>query len=236
MGAMATRSPDSPDGRRLGRRAFVGIVGVGLSSLVWGEPLLRVLNSAESALPAAVRSAVPALGSGWRIYSVNPPYPKYDAATWRLRIDGLVEKPVELTMPQLQALPCARQVSDFHCVTGWSVDDVRWAGVRFADLLATAKPLPEAKAIQFISAEEPYVDTLTLEQAHTRDAMLAYEMDGKPITREHGAPVRAVMPQMYGYKGTKWVARLNLVSDVTDGYWEQRGYDRDGWVGRSNGY
>jgi DMSO/TMAO reductase YedYZ molybdopterin-dependent catalytic subunit len=224
------------DSRPLGRRAFLGIVGLGLSSLVWGQPLLRALNGAESVLPASVRSAVPSLGGGWRIYSVNPPYPTYDAATWKLRIDGLVEHPQELTLAELKALPRAQQVSDFHCVTGWSVPDVGWAGVRFADLLAAAKPLPRATAIEFVSAEEPYVDTLTLDQAHRPDAMLAYEMDGKPITREHGAPVRAVMPQMYGYKSTKWVARLRLVAAPSDGYWEQRGYDRDAWVGKSNGY
>jgi DMSO/TMAO reductase YedYZ molybdopterin-dependent catalytic subunit len=233
-------TPDPPDlredSRPLGRRAFVGIVGLGLSSLVWGQPLLRALNGAESVLPAAVRSAVPSLGGGWRIYSINPPYPTFEPATWTLKIDGLVEHPQELTFAQLEALPRAQQVSDFHCVTGWSVPDVQWAGVRFADLLAAAKPTAKATAIEFISAEEPYVDTLTLAQANRPDAMLAYEMDGRPITREHGAPARVVMPQMYGYKGTKWVARLRLVAHASDGYWEQRGYDRDAWVGKSNGW
>lgn len=236
MDRMSAQPPDdAPRGRPLGRRAFLGIVGVGVSSLVWAEPLLHALNSAESALPASVRSAVPSLGGGWRIYSVNPPYPTFREATWKLRIDGLVAEPQEYTLAQLKALPRAQQVSDFHCVTGWSVDDVQWAGVRFADLLAAAKPLPEARAIQFVSAEEPYVDTLTLDQARRPDAMLAYEMDGKPISREHGAPVRVVMPRMYGYKSTKWVARLRLTAAAQDGYWEQRGYDRDAWVGKSNG-
>jgi DMSO/TMAO reductase YedYZ molybdopterin-dependent catalytic subunit len=240
MEPMATPAepPDlREDSRPLGRRAFVGIVGLGLSSLVWGQPLLRALNGAESVLPASVRAAVPSLGGGWRIYSVNPPYPTYEAASWTLRIDGLVEHPQELTLAQLKALPRAQQVSDFHCVTGWSVSNVQWGGVRFADLLAAAKPLAKANAIEFISAEEPYFDTLTIAQANRPDAMLAYEMDGGPITREHGAPVRVVMPQMYGYKSTKWVARIRLIqSGVENGYWEQRGYDRDAWVGKSNGY
>jgi DMSO/TMAO reductase YedYZ molybdopterin-dependent catalytic subunit len=236
MGATPEPPDLREDSRPLGRRAFVGIVGLGLSSLLWGEPLLRALNGAESVLPAAVRSAVPSLGGGWRIYSINPPYPTFKPASWTLRIDGLVQHPQELSFADLKALPRAQQVSDFHCVTGWSVEGVQWAGVRFADLLAAAKPLPEAGAIEFVSAEEPYVDTLTMAQAATPDAMLAYEMDGKPITREHGAPVRVVMPKMYGYKGTKWVARLRLVKAPSDGYWEQRGYDRDAWVGKSNGY
>ena len=67
--------------------------------------------------------------------------------------------------------------------------------------------------------------------------MLAYEMDGKPLNREHGAPVRVVIPDMYGYKNVKWVERIELVADAASlGYWEQRGYDRDAWVGRSNDY
>ena len=66
--------------------------------------------------------------------------------------------------------------------------------------------------------------------------LLAYEMDGKPLPREHGAPVRVVIPAMYGYKNTKWVARITVAREPVDGFWEERGYDRDAWVGRSNGY
>ena len=162
--------------------------------------------------------------------------PSFRPATWKLRIDGLVERPIELTYAQLKALPRAEQTSDFHCVTGWSVPGVRWGGVRFADLLAHAKPLPQASGLRFVSAERPYVDSLTLRQAMLPDAMLAYEMDGRPLPREHGAPVRVVMPKMYGYKNVKWVARITVTGHPDDGYWERRGYDRDAWVGRSNGY
>lgn len=66
--------------------------------------------------------------------------------------------------------------------------------------------------------------------------MLAWEMDGKPLAREHGAPVRVVIPEMYGYKNVKWVAEINLVPQPASGYWENLGYDRNAWVGRSNGY
>ena len=128
-----------------------------------------------------------------------------------------------------------RQTSDFVCVTGWSVDDVRWGGVRFDDLLAAARPLPAARALRFVSAEEPYEDSLTLEQLREPDALLAYAMDDQPLRREHGAPARVVMPQMYGYKGVKWVSKIVVTDRVEDGYWQQRGYDRDAWIGGSNG-
>jgi DMSO/TMAO reductase YedYZ molybdopterin-dependent catalytic subunit len=84
--------------------------------------------------------------------------------------------------------------------------------------------------------EVPYTDYLTLKQASLRDVMLAYEMDGKPLPREHGAPVRLIIPQMYGYKNVKWLAGINLVPQEQLGYWEQLGYDQNAWVGRSNGY
>jgi DMSO/TMAO reductase YedYZ molybdopterin-dependent catalytic subunit len=228
-------SDDLPEGRPLGCRAFFGVVGLGVSGLLWGNQAASLVAKSTTLLPAAVRSAVP-IGEGWRIYAVNPPYPRFDPATWRLTIDGLVERPQQLTHAQLLALPPARQTSDFHCVTGWSVPGVRWRGVRFDDLLASAGVSPRATALSFVSAEEPYVDTLTLAQLRAApDAMLALEMDGKPLTREHGAPARLVMPKMYGYKGVKWVRRITVTDRVTDGYWEQRGYDRDAYVGRSNG-
>jgi DMSO/TMAO reductase YedYZ molybdopterin-dependent catalytic subunit len=232
---MALSNSDSSAGRPIGRRGFLGIVGAGLSSVFWAPSLSQTLSPVADVLPSGVRAAVPALGGGWRIYSVNPPMPRFHPASWSLRIEGLVERPVELSYAQLRALPRAEQVTDFHCVTGWSVGSVHWAGVRFHDLLATARPLPSAKALIFVSAEDPYVDSLTLEQALVPDAMLAYDLGGKPLSRPHGAPARVVMPRMYGYKGVKWLKRIVVADEVIDGYWEQRGYDRDAWVGHSNG-
>jgi DMSO/TMAO reductase YedYZ molybdopterin-dependent catalytic subunit len=210
--------------RTYGRRAFLGVTAVGLSSLVWGR----------AAWDTFVAIAPPSLVPGWRIYTVASTMPRFDPTTWRLSIDGLVATPHTISYDELRALPSAEQVSTFHCVTGWTVHDVHWRGVRFADLLANAQPHPEASVLTFTSAEKPYVDTLTLDQAHLPDAMLAYEMDGKPLPREHGAPARVVIPDMYGYKGVKWVERVTLGTEAEPGYWEQRGYDTDAWVGRSN--
>ena len=219
--------------RPYGRRAFLGVSALGLSSLFWGKSVWSAFSSAarplENALPASI---VP---SGWRIYTVAATMPKFDPSTWRLGIEGLVDHPQTLTYADLRNLPRAEQVSTFHCVTGWSVENVHWAGVRFKDLLAAAQPKFDGTVLEFVSAEYPYVDTLTLKQAELHDAMLAYEMNGKPLPREHGAPVRVVIPEMYGYKNTKWVQKINVTDQVAPGYWEQRGYDVDAWVGKSNG-
>lgn len=214
--------------RPLGRRTFLAVVGTGLSSLAWGDSVWRALKSALA--PVTPNVAVPGLAGGWRIFTINPPMPVFDPRRWRLRIEGLVARPVELSYDDLLALPRAEQISNFHCVTGWSVYDVRWTGVRFGDLLSQARPLAGAGALSFYSAEKPYVDSLTLEQAMAPDAMLAYAMDDRPLTRPHGAPARVVMPKMFGYKNVKWVERIVVTREPLEGYWEERGYDRDAWI------
>jgi DMSO/TMAO reductase YedYZ molybdopterin-dependent catalytic subunit len=222
------------DSRPYGRRAFLGLLAGGLTSLIWAGPAARVFAPVTSQFSQLAANLLPV--GGWRIYTISGSMPLFDERTWRLEIGGLVRKPVSLTFAQLRALPRAEQVSDFHCVTGWSVKNVRWAGVRFRDLLALAQPLPSAHAIRFVSMEQPYVDSLTLAQALLPDVMLAHELDGSPLSRPHGAPARVVMPEMYGYKGVKWLTRMELVDREPTGYWEGLGYDQDAWVGRSNGY
>ena len=187
----------------------------------------------DRAVPKSVSAIVPT--SGWRIYTVGDSMPRVEPAAYRLRVDGLVGSPTSYSLADLKEMPRAEQVSDFHCVTGWSVTGVRWAGVRIADLLERADATSGVGALRFVSAEQPYEDSLTLEQALLPDVMLAYEMDGGPISRPHGAPVRLVMPEMYGYKSVKWVNHIELGRTPQPGYWEQHGYDADAWLGKSNG-
>jgi DMSO/TMAO reductase YedYZ molybdopterin-dependent catalytic subunit len=219
--------------RRIGRGLFLATVAGGVSSLAWGKSVWthvsKAVGPAESLVPL-----VPT--GGWRIYTVSGSMPTFDPATWRLDVGGLVEKPVSLTYAHLRALPRVEQVSTFHCVTGWTVKNVHWGGVRISDVFDLVRPVPEAGALQFVSAEKPYVDYLSMKQVQLHDVMLAYEMDGKPLPREHGAPLRLIIPEMYGYKNVKWLEGINLVPKPEDGYWEQLGYDRDAWVGHSNGF
>ena len=232
--------PESPrenvGARRLGRAGFLAVVGGGVATLFYGNAISRFTSKVTNPVSDATGLTRLIPSSGWRIYTVADSMPTFDPATWRLEIGGLVRRPVSLTYAQLRALPRAEQVSTFHCVTGWVVDNVRWGGVRFHDLLAAAGVRPRAAALHFVSAEKPYDDYLDLRQVALRDVMLAYEMDGKPLPQEHGAPVRVVIPEMYGYKNVKWVERIDAVEKPGAGYWEQRGYDVDAWVGRSNGY
>jgi DMSO/TMAO reductase YedYZ molybdopterin-dependent catalytic subunit len=224
---------DESQPKRYGRGLFLATVAGGLSSLAWAKP---VWNKVSAAVGPAEQLVPFVPQSGWRIYTVSGSMPRFDRATWRLQVGGLVENELALDYAQLRALPRATQVSDFHCVTGWTVANVHWTGVRITDIFEKARPTPDANALQFVSAEDPYVDYLTMEQVLLHDVMLAYAMDGKPLAREHGAPLRLVIPDMYGYKNVKWLSRINLVPQAQNGYWESLGYDRDAWVGRSNGY
>jgi DMSO/TMAO reductase YedYZ molybdopterin-dependent catalytic subunit len=219
--------------RKVGRAVFLGTVAAGVSALYWGDSVWRRISHAISPIEAEI-PLVPT--GGWRIYAVSGSFPKFDEQTWRLNVGGHVEKPVSLSYHDVLSLPKVEQVSTFHCVTGWTVTNVRWGGVRMKEVLDLTKPLPTAHALEFVSAETPYVDALTMQQAGLHDVMLAYEMNGAPLPSEHGAPMRLIIPEMYGYKNVKWLAGINLVPKPSNGYWENLGYDVDAWVGHSNGY
>jgi DMSO/TMAO reductase YedYZ molybdopterin-dependent catalytic subunit len=220
--------------RHYGRRGFLLLIAGGASSLLWAGPVSRLLSPLTSAGSQLVGNLFPV--GGWRIYTISGSMPIFDPSTWRLEIGGLVRRPRTLTYSELTALPKADQVSTFHCVTGWTVTKVHWSGVRFQQLFDLVQPLPSATAVRFVSMERPYEDSLTLEQLRLPDAMLAYRLDHKALSRPHGAPARVVLPEMYGYKGVKWLTRMEFVAKQPQGYWEQNGYDQDAWVGRSNGY
>lgn len=226
---MASSEVTPPGGDReirLGRAAFLGAAALGIAGIAIA-PRFRGLGGALSSVVT---------GGGWRIYTVASPMPVFDPATYRLRVTGLVERPADLTWGEVAALPGARQTSDFHCVTGWSVEGVRWEGVRPATLVDLVRPRPGARWVSILSMEEPYADQLSLAQFLLPDVLLARGMDGAPVSREHGAPLRLVIPRMYGYKGVKWVREIRFDAQPALGYWEQRGYDVDAWVGKSNGY
>lgn len=216
----------------MGRAAFLGVTIAGLSSLAWGRPAWEAVSGL---FPDDLASVLPQPSGSWRIYTVAPSMPRLAPETFRLEVEVGRGTPASLSLADLRGLPVAEQVSDFHCVTGWVVKNVGWRGTRIRDVLEAAGGTPRGGGLSFVSAEEPYVDSLTLRQALLPDVMLAWEMGGKPIPRAHGAPLRLVVPRMYGYKSVKWVQRIVATPEPELGYWEQRGYDRDAWIGRSNG-
>jgi DMSO/TMAO reductase YedYZ molybdopterin-dependent catalytic subunit len=131
-------------------------------------------------------------------------------------------------------MPPTNLTRDFQCVTGWRVHDVPWTGVRLGDVLDRAGVQRDARAVRFRSFDGTYTESLTLDQARRPDVIVAYRFEGKDLSRIHGGPVRLYVAPMYGYKSLKWLDTIELTREVVPGYWENYGYDVDGWVGRSN--
>jgi DMSO/TMAO reductase YedYZ molybdopterin-dependent catalytic subunit len=133
-------------------------------------------------------------------------------------------------------MPATRMTKDFQCVTGWRVHDVKWTGVRLADVLDKAGVKEGAWGVRLLSFDGSYTETLTLDQARRNDVIVAYELEGKPVSSAHGGPVRLYVAPMYGYKSIKWLETIEVASiEPRAGYWELRGYDTDAWIGKSNG-
>lgn len=125
--------------------------------------------------------------------------PRIDPASWKIRLDGLVERPIEFTLEEFRALPHVDEARDFHCVTSWSVRDCRWRGVRLASLLEMARPRPEAAHV-FAECYGGYSTNFPLAAALTPDVLLADEYRRTPLAHEFGGPVRLVVPRLYAYK------------------------------------
>ena len=152
--------------------------------------------------------------------------PAIDPATWRLRVFGQVEQPFELSYDELRALPAAEFRGDIHCVTRWSKQNTYWVGVRFADVVARAKPFASA---QFVvqHADNDYTTNLPLGVMLGDDVLVAYEFDGQPVEPIHGGPVRMVVPKKYFWKSAKWLHGIEFRDADQKGFWEVRGYNND---------
>jgi DMSO/TMAO reductase YedYZ molybdopterin-dependent catalytic subunit len=234
-----SRRPVAPDpGRPVGRRIVLGMLGLGALGVVFGKHLQdaenALLKPVEERDPTGLTALIPA-GDSFRFYSITGDEPQRSATDYLLTIDGLVERPASITLADLDSMPQTTLVKDFQCVTGWRVPGVHWAGVALADLLDHVGVQKAATAVQFISFDGAYTESLTLDQARRRDVLVATQMAGGPVSRAHGGPVRLYVAPMYGYKSCKWLGGIKLTDRVVPGFWEKNGYDVDAWVGKSNG-
>jgi DMSO/TMAO reductase YedYZ molybdopterin-dependent catalytic subunit len=215
------------------------MLGLGALGIVGGSTLQRgigaVLNPIQSADPTGLTSLIPG-GDGFRLYTVTSGFPVESAAAYRLSVDGMVDRPMNLSFADLRAMPATSLVRDFQCVTGWRVPKVPWTGVPLSALLDRAGVQAGARALRFESFDGTYTESLTLAEGGRPDVIVAYSMLGGPVSTAHGGPVRLYVAPMYGYKSCKWLRRIEVVDRVEPGYWEQAGnYGVEAWVGRSNG-
>lgn len=211
------------DGKiRVGRRVFLGMSVLGLGGIVFEGPV----NSVLQLIP---------WWPGFRIYSITGSYPHISDSDYRLEISGLVNNPTVFTLADLKAMPSTSFSQEFQCVTGWTVPNVQWEGVRLSEILSRAGVQESAVALSFESYDGADSESLTLYQAHLPDVIVAYRMLGAPVTTEHGGPVRLYVGPMFGYKSLKWLSAIRVVDQVIPGYWEQNGYPVNGWRDGSTG-
>ncbi|MBI2867969.1 MAG: sulfite oxidase-like oxidoreductase [Chloroflexi bacterium] len=153
--------------------------------------------------------------------------PKVDFNTWELKVTGLVEHPLRLTWEQFNSLPRVGVTADFHCVTQWSRLSNEWEGVPAKDVLMMAQPRPGALFV-LVKCYGDYTTNLELAALMENDVLLATRLDGRELPPDHGGPLRLVVPKRYGWKSAKWVQELELTDREVLGFWEQRGYHREG--------
>ncbi len=230
--------PAKAEGRPLGRRVLLGTLGLGALGVVTAPVLQRGMDGVLGALsgkdPTGLTGLLPN-GGGFRYYSVTASVPHKNAENYRLTVDGLVDKPASYTLADLRALPQTRLVKDVQCVTGWRVPGTPFEGVRLSRLLDAAGVRAKAGAVRFTCFDGAYTESLTIEQARRSDILVALRMQDKPVSHDHGGPVRLYVAPMYFYKSAKWLSGITVTEHVKPGYWEDRGYDVDAWVGKSNG-
>jgi DMSO/TMAO reductase YedYZ molybdopterin-dependent catalytic subunit len=157
--------------------------------------------------------------------------PRYDMKTWRLRLFGEVDNPVDLSWDQVLALPRAEVTADMHCVTTWSRLDNRWEGVAFKQLVDLVRPRPVATFV-VAHCDAGYTTSLPVEVLADSDVLIAYRHDGIELPAEHGGPLRLVVPKRYAWKSAKWLEGLEWVERDRLGFWERNGYNNsaDPWL------
>ncbi len=215
----------------VGRRVFLSLGALATLGVVLGS---RLQSAARGALGTGLGGLLP-FGDRFRLYSITGGYPAVAPAAYRLEVSGLVERPVTLTLADLEAMPATRLVRTFQCVTGWSVPEVEWEGVALSAILERVGVRPGAVAVSFDSYDRADTESLTLDQARLPDVIVAYRMLGAPVTREHGGPVRLYVAPMFGYKSLKWLSAIRVVDRVEPGFWERNGYPVNGWLDGSTG-
>lgn len=146
---------------------------------------------------------------------------------FRLRLEGLVENRLALDWDAFMALPQSEILCDMHCVTQWSRYDNRFSGVKTRDLLALVQPKPDARFVSMTSYDG-YTTNLTLEDFAAEGVVVAHAWEGQPLTRQHGGPVRLILPQLYLWKSPKWLTRIEFLAADRPGFWEVRGYHNRG--------
>ena len=209
------------------------------------------LFTKKADLPPEIAARVPKgqyLTEKWPVLHYGP-VPSFDPKKWDLRVFGAVGSELRWSWDEVQQLDAEAKAlitADMHCVTTWSRLDLRWRGVRLSTVLALAEPTDDATHLM-AHGSDSYTTNLALEEALKDDVLLAHTVDDggsaagrggafAPLPREHGGPLRMITPQLYAWKGSKWICRLELLTADRPGFWEERGYSMTAHPWRNDRY
>lgn len=150
---------------------------------------------------------------------------------YRLKIYGLVENPLELSLDDLRQMPKRTQITLHHCIQGWS-GIAEWGGVALEELIKQVRPAPEARAVVFYSFGEgpeggEFYDNLSIENARHQQTLLAYEMNYEPLRELHGASLRLCVENQLGFKMVKWIRAIEFVRSTQSVGEGEGGYKED---------
>jgi DMSO/TMAO reductase YedYZ molybdopterin-dependent catalytic subunit len=213
------------------RRQFMLLAG-GATVAALGASYVLLPNEATRAARLLVRpDGRPKLPPGQRVLRALKPMGGVEGdpakSKWRMRIHGMVANPFTLRFEQLLEMEQTEQVLDVHCVTGWSALDFPWTGVRIADLARRAGVERNARFV-IVEGAHGYTANVPIKYAMAPEAMVAHRHRGTPLRQANGAPARAVIPDLYFWKSTKWITGLRFTDRDIPGYWEIRGYHNRG--------
>lgn len=189
----------------------------------------RRLAAAGEGVFEALKGLSPEVTPNEKFYTISKNLfnPTVNASSWTLKVHGLVENPLQLSLESLKAMPSHEEYVTFICISneigGNLMGNAKWRGVRVKDLLERARVKAAAHQVIF-RADDGYSTGVPLERCLRPQTFLAYEMNGKELPEDHGFPVRAVIPGYYGMKQPKWVTEIEVVDHDYKGYWEQRGW------------
>jgi DMSO/TMAO reductase YedYZ molybdopterin-dependent catalytic subunit len=247
-GLLAQRAlPQRPDPTRrtLLRNAVVALVATLGAGTAWrlfsgldaGSPTLSPVAAGEvapgaepNAAPFDLKGIAPEITPTSDFYTVSKNFidPAVAVNGWRLKIDGLVDKPMELTYDQLKAFPVSDGYYSLMCISnevgGELWGNAHWRGVKLKYLLEQAGVHTDAFKAMFTAADD-YKDSVKLERALHPEALLAWEMNGQPLKNEHGFPARLLIPGIYGMKNVKWLTGITIIDDDFKGFWQNQGWD-----------
>ncbi len=229
-----------PPGVDMGRRRLLSAVPIGIGAVSLGALGLRLLpdwyQAVFNAPGAGLAGVSPAITPVESFYVVSKNFadPNVDGQSWQLRVAGMVDKSLNLSLEGLRALPATEEYVTLECISnnvgGPQMSTGLFRGVPLRDLVAMASPQSQASWVAF-RARDGYTESLPLSiVASSPEIMVAYELDSAPLPMLHGFPARVLIPGRYGMKGPKWLDGIELVNHEAGGYWEQQGWDHNAVV------